>query len=92
MTSTVERNGDRTSDIANEFVASLMKRGNPLMTADLQQEWRDRVTVDIDKLFTEVTSVRIKVAVIETKMMVYSALISVVTGIATAYVLKHIGG
>ena len=34
MTSTVERNGDRTSDIANEFVAFLMKRGNPLMAAD----------------------------------------------------------
>ncbi len=82
---------NRHKEIANEIVAGIMRRGNPLID-DLKQEWRDKVVSDIEKLFEVTTEARVKIAVIETKILVYAGLVSAVVGIITAYIIKHIGG
>jgi hypothetical protein len=82
---------NRDKEIANEIMAGIMRRGNPLID-DLKQEWRDKVVSDIEKLFEVTTEARVKIAVIETKILVYAGLVSAVVGIITAYIVKHIGG
>ena len=82
---------DRNAEIADKIVAGIMSRGNPLID-DLKQEWRDKVVADIEKLFETTTEARVKIAVIETKILVYAGLVSAVVGIITAYIIKHMGG